>query len=210
VSALKDTISAVFSFPAERDWLGVRDAAVSSALFDFVVNAGSAASAAASPTTTTAAANTMVGNSSGLLGYSISSMKKAYGIPTDLAATNAATTAMVWGPGTFGYSKMRLELLKATQCPGLNTKKVLFDTANHGQSGGDNYGEGNLDTQMVSTFGMNATIVVSNTNTSSSTEEGKGFGEAMLLFLTELSSRAKLPQILSLSLGSLSAYSCDL
>jgi subtilase family serine protease len=51
---------------------------------------------------------------------------------------------------------------------------------------------------------------VSNTNTSQSTEEGNGFGQALLDFVVELSSRDVVPQVLSISLGSLSAYSCDL
>ena len=92
----------------------------------------------------------------------------------------------------------------------LNMEKVQFDTQNHGRQGGDNFGEGNLDTSMISSFGLNATTIVSNTNVSSSTEEGKGFGDALLIFLTDLASRKELPQVLSLSLGSLSAASCDL
>lgn len=42
---------------------------------------------------------------------------------------------------------------------------------------------------MTSAFGLNVTTIVSNTNTSSSTEEGNGFGEALLDFLTELYAR---------------------
>ena len=71
-------------------------------------------------------------------------------------------------------------------------------------------GEGNLDVSMITSFGLNVETLVSNTNTSSSTEEGNGFGQALLDFITELSGREKIPQILSISLGSLSAYSCDL
>lgn len=142
--------------------------------------------------------------------YTIGAQKTAYGIPADLCAVNEKTTQMVWGPGTFGYSKSTLEALKDSQVPLLNMDKVKFDTQNHGQPGGDNFGEGDLDTSMISSFGLNATTIVSNTNVSSSTEEGKGFGEAMLLFLTDLAQRQELPQVLSLSLGSLSAASCDL
>merc|ERR1719265_2417711 len=87
--------------------------------------------------------------------------------------------------------------------------KVKFDTANHGREG-DNYGEGNLDVKMISSFGLNVETLVSNTNTSSSTEEGEGFGQALLDFITELSSRKTVPHVLSMSLGSLAAYSCDL
>merc|ERR1712232_527097 len=117
---------------------------------------------------------------------------------------------MVWGPGTFGYSERQLESFKSQQCPLLDLDTVKFDTKNHGESGGDNYGEGNLDTQMISAFGLGVQTLVSNTNTSMSTEEGEGFGQALLDFLTELPSRSTIPQVLSMSLGSLSAYSCDL
>merc|ERR1712048_475064 len=116
---------------------------------------------------------------------------------------------MVWGPGTFGYSESQLKSFKSKQCPLLNTDKVKFDTENHGHMG-DNYMEGNLDTQMITAFGLNVETIVSNTNTSSSTEEGEGFGQALLDFVTQLQSRSVVPQVLSLSLGSLSAYSCDL
>merc|ERR1719159_1678582 len=96
-----------------------------------------------------------------------------------------------------------------TQCPLLNMDKVRFDTDNHGAPG-DNYGEGNLDVKMIASFGLNVETIVSNTNTSASTEEGNGFGQALLDFITELSSRKTVPHVLSMSLGSLSAASCDL
>jgi tripeptidyl-peptidase-1 len=142
--------------------------------------------------------------------YTISNIKEAYGMSTKLQALNESTLQMVWGPGTFGYSKMQLSMHKATQCPLLNMNKVKFDTENHGEAGGDNYGEGNLDVQMITSFGLNVETLVSNTNTSASTEEGSGFGQALLDFITELSTRKTVPQVLSMSLGSLSAASCDL
>lgn len=104
--------------------------------------------------------------------YTVPNIKKAYGIPTDLQASNESTLQMVWGPGTFGYSASQLGQFKEIQCPLLNMDKVKFDTENHGKSGGDNYGEGNLDTQMISSFGLNVQTLVSNTNVSASTEEG--------------------------------------
>jgi len=144
------------------------------------------------------------------LGYTVSNIKSAYGIPSDLQASNDATTQMVWGPGTFGYSKSKLSSFKEQQCPLLNEDKIVFDTENHGTSGGDNFGEGNLDVTMIASFGLNVQTVVSNTNTTASTEEGVGFGQAFLDFATELASRETVPHVLSLSLGSLSAASCDL
>jgi tripeptidyl-peptidase-1 len=142
--------------------------------------------------------------------YTVPNIKASYGIPTDYQAKNATTLQMVWGPGTFGYSTQQLKRFKYAQCPLLHTEKVLFDTDNHGEEGGDNYMEGNLDTQMISAFGLNITTLVSNTNTSASTEEGDGFGQAMLDFATTLQQRSVLPHVLSLSLGSLDAASCDL
>lgn len=142
--------------------------------------------------------------------YTISNIKGAYGLPTELQATNDQTLQMIWGPGSFGYSSLQLRLHKAKQCPLLNMNKVKFDTANHGESGGDNYGEGNLDTKMISSFGLNVSTIVSNTNISASTEEGDGFGQALLDFATELASREVLPHVLSMSLGSLASASCDL
>ena len=160
-----------------------------------------------------AASTTTVGGAASQWGsgtYSISNQKKAYGIPTTLAATNDSTLQMVWGPGTFGFSMSQLEQLKQSDVPLLNTTRVNFDTKNHGEQGGDNYGEGNLDTQMISSFGLNVHTLVSNTNTSASTEEGSGFGEALLDFVTSLSTRKQLPQVLSMSLGSLGGYACHL
>ena len=107
----------------------------------------------------------------------------------DLQAKSDNSSQMVWGPGTFGYSKSELDFFKAENCPLLNTKKVVFDTKNHGTEGGDNFGEGNLDVEMIAAFGLNIMTVVSNTNTSSSTEEGNGFGGALLDFVTDLYAR---------------------
>ena len=63
---------------------------------------------------------------------------------------------------------------------------------------------------MIASFGLNVSTVVSNTNASMSTEEGDGFGLALLDFLTNLASRPRVPHVLSLSLGSLSAQSCEM
>jgi len=144
--------------------------------------------------------------------YTVPNIKAAYGIPLDLTSrhTRETQSQMVWGPGTFGYGHEALENFKRSECGLLNTNKVVYDTANHGVPHGDNFFEGTLDVQMISAYGLNITTVVSNTNTSASTEEGTGFGLAMLNFITELASRKDVPQILSLSLGSLSAGACDI
>eukprot|EP00931_Biecheleriopsis_adriatica_P048399 TRINITY_DN27959_c0_g1_i1.p1 TRINITY_DN27959_c0_g1~~TRINITY_DN27959_c0_g1_i1.p1 ORF type:complete len:572 (+),score=136.40 TRINITY_DN27959_c0_g1_i1:36-1751(+) len=206
VSALRDSVTGSFSVPEDHD---AENAVMLSALssqrpssVEFIVRRDLALQepfAESRPEIDTLQTDA----------YTVSNIKKAYGIPADLQASNETTSQMVWGPGTFGYSKFKLGLFKATQCPLLNMGKVKFDNANHGQAGGDNYGEGNLDTQMIAAFGLNVETIVSNTNTTASTEEGNGFGQAMLDFLTALAARPKLPQVLSLSLGSLSSASCD-
>ncbi|GMI07791.1 hypothetical protein TrVE_jg6396 [Triparma verrucosa] len=142
--------------------------------------------------------------------YTISNIKDAYGIPTDYQASHPDTTQMVWGPGTFGYSKAKLEAHKIAEAPLINMDKIEFWTENHGTPGGDNFGEGQLDVDMISSFGLNVTTLVANTNTSASTEETTGFGAALLNFLTDLSSREEVPHVLSMSLGSLSSASCNL
>ena len=209
VNAIGDVVVATFRNTDVRNdtWTtkGLPRKEVYNQHYDFVFRRDPVAKEATSP------ARTEKDLTSRLSGaYSIGNQKKAYGIPTDLVATNETLTQMVWGPGTFGYSPDQLQQLKESQCPLLNLSKVKFDTENHGTPGGDNWGEGNLDVAMITSFGLNVETIVSNTNTSSSTEEGKGFGLALLDFITQLASREKVPQVLSISLGSLSAYSCDL
>merc|ERR1712137_212637 len=119
-------------------------------------------------------------------------IKTAYGIPLDLQATNESTSQLVWGPLGFGYSKEQLSSFKAEQCPLLNMDKVKFDTQNQGDSKRAFWGEGNLDTAMISAFGLNVTTLVSNTNMSAN------FGEAFLDFLTGLAGRRVVPHVLSI------------
>ena len=54
----------------------------------------------------------------------VANTKIAYGLPKDLKATNDTTTQMVWGPGTFGFSKDELDFWALENCPNLNSKKV--------------------------------------------------------------------------------------
>jgi len=211
VSALRDSVTAIFKAAAavERSQThGVSLSVLASqkpACVEFIVRRDTMINDAAHEASQVGASKEF--NTLG--GYTVSNIKKAYGIPLDLQASNSTTSQMVWGPGTFGYSTWQLRLFKASQCPKLNMQKVKFDTPYHGSAGGDNFGEGNLDTQMIAAFGLNVETLVSNTNTSASTEEGYGFGQTMLDFLTQLAARPKLPHVLSLSLGSLSAASCD-
>lgn len=206
MSPLKDALTTTFHEVHEPQFFKTLAAERRPAAVDFVIRRHGQFRAGTSVQTRKSLANEAPDFGS----YTVSNIKKAYGIPEDLQASNKTALQMVWGPGTFGYSQSQLESFKERQCPLLDTSKVVFDSSNHGQSGGDNYGEGNLDTQMISAFGLNVKTLVSNTNASSATEEGQGFGQAMLDFVTELPSRSVVPQVLSLSLGSLSAYSCDL
>jgi len=203
VSSLRDTITATFADAERRN---LREVSIEKpSAVNFVVRRQ-----AASPESLAALDSARSGRNTFQSSYTISNIKNAYGVPTDLKASNESTLQMVWGPGTFGYSQEELSDFQSSQCPLLNMDKVKFDTENHGQEGGDNFGEGNLDTQMITAFGLNVMTLVSNTNTSSSTEEGEGFGQALLDFVTELASRNDVPHVLSMSLGSLTAYSCDL
>ena len=207
VSPLRDSVSASFSDGAHRFTLGahgvpVRDARRPAAV-SFLLRRDAASTAAP-------ASGRPRPPLSSVSDPTVAEIKSAYGIPVDLQATNGLTTSMVWGPGTFGFSLKDLEAFAAQQAPLINTAKVLFDTPNHGVPGGDNFGEGQLDTEMISSFGLNATVLVSNTNTSASTEETTGFGVALLDFAAQLSARPAVPHVLSMSLGSLSDASCSL
>lgn len=74
--------------------------------------------------------------------------------------TNATNVQMVWGPGTFGYSPSDLELFrKSYDVPG--TPNVHYDTEHHGTPGGDNFGEGSLDTEYISGVGNGVYTLVS-------------------------------------------------
>ena len=228
VSALRDSVTATFdsssssssSSSLQLTSRGLPHPSTHPAAVDFVLRRDAAAPAAAidSARRRPAAAeeaqqSSSQQSSSQQSSYNIKTIKQAYGIPTDLAATNGATTQMVWGPGTFGYSPAALKVFALEQCPLMNTRKVAFDTPNHGKSGGDNFGEGTLDVHMIASFGLNVSTLVSNTNTSASTEETTGFGAALLDFVTSLAARPAgkaMPHVLSMSLGSLSGASCAL
>eukprot|EP01116_Phalansterium_solitarium_P011273 TRINITY_DN26903_c0_g1_i1.p1 TRINITY_DN26903_c0_g1~~TRINITY_DN26903_c0_g1_i1.p1 ORF type:complete len:574 (-),score=185.27 TRINITY_DN26903_c0_g1_i1:128-1849(-) len=135
--------------------------------------------------------------------------RASYGLPDGLVGTNETNLQMVWGPGTYGFAPSDLQLFYKTY--GIdpnNIDMVQFDTANHGTNGGDNFGEGTLDVTWISALAVNVSTLVSNTNTSSATEEGDGFGAALLDFATQLNERPRVPYVLSMSLGSLSAHSC--
>jgi hypothetical protein len=89
--------------------------------------------------------------------------------------------------GTYGYASSDLAAyykmfgVKSS----VNNTKTPFHS---GVPGGDNFGEGTLDTQLINAIGQRCHTLVANTNTSRSTEESFGFGYAFLDFLTQVSS----------------------
>jgi len=92
-------------------------------------------------------------------------------------------------------------------CPNCNVSNVGFDVSNlwNGTTG-DNFGEGSLDVQYISSMGNGVKTLVTNTNISPDTESGVAFGEALFNFLIMLNGRegTDMPLVLSMSLGSLS------
>lgn len=147
----------------------------------------------------------------GVSGMSLGAQKKAYQMPADLKTSNPGNVQMVWGTGTFGYRDADLQLFFQTYCPACNTTMVEFDADNDwiGETG-ENFVEGELDTEYISGMAVNTRTLVSNTNISAATESGPGFGAALIAFTSALNARSKdVPLVLSMSLGSLGFDSCD-
>lgn len=174
-----------------------------------------------------------------LTSASPNAQKKSYQMPTDLVAKSGKNnTQMVWGTGTYVYSyfiKKKIQsqptdffffffesslkrygylesdlksFFSQFQVPG-----HLSDVSTYGysgQPGGDNFGEATLDVQYITALSPGVQTFVANTNTSEETEWGLGFGYAFLDFVQTLSSQPQIPNVLSLSLGSLSAGSCSI
>jgi hypothetical protein len=139
------------------------------------------------------------------------SQKNAIGMPIDLVANNSRNLQMVWGPGTYGYLESDLAAFyQQFNIPGKTSTTKVF--GNTGSPGGDNFYEGTLDTQYIAGMGLGVRTLVANTNTSSSTEEGPGFSQALFDFTLELANMSDdtLPLVLSMSLGSLSWDSCNI
>eukprot|EP00051_Salpingoeca_urceolata_P028699 m.487888 g.487888 ORF g.487888 m.487888 type:complete len:570 (-) comp25328_c0_seq1:15-1724(-) len=135
--------------------------------------------------------------------------KKAYGVPTDLKCTNANTTQMVWGTGTYGYLPSDLKSFWSDFGIDGDLSKI-HAAGDEGEPGGDNFGEASLDVTCISSMALDATTIVYNSDNASDTEWSRGFGTAQLAFAEKLSSSPTVPTVLSLSLGSLSWASCDL
>ncbi len=153
------------------------------------------------------------------------SQRASYGIPVGQHAVHGTTTGLVWGPGTYGFLASDLSQFYSEWNVNANVNSVnitrewcsslfvgLFLSARaeyQGVPGGDNFGECTLDVSYSTGIGNGLNLMVSNTNTSSSTEEGNGFGYAFMDFSVSLASAPATPGVVSLSLGSLSAYACS-
>jgi tripeptidyl-peptidase I len=136
--------------------------------------------------------------------------KKAYNVPAGLKGTNKGNSQMVFGTGTFGYRKEDIDMFFSTYATTSSSKDVSFDASNKwtGKTG-KNFVEGELDVSYIAAMAPGVKTLVANTNTSAATESGEGFGAALLAFLVELNGRDTVPNVLSMSLGSLSFGSCD-
>ncbi|KAL6049457.1 Peptidase S53 domain-containing protein [Balamuthia mandrillaris] len=135
--------------------------------------------------------------------------KLAYGMPAHVRGTNNTNSQMVWGPCTYGYLPSDMKLFYSTYNVPASTADIVTE-GYQGLPGGDNFGEATLDVSYITALAPGVKTIVSNTNNTPSTEEGQGFGAAMVYFLSDLASRESVPYVLSLSLGSLSWDSVDL
>ena len=80
---------------------------------------------ARAPTTATAAPEDPLASPEIPSRYTIKEQKAAIGMPDDLQASHPDTLQMVWGPGTFGYSKLQLSMWKKQQCPQVDKQSVV-------------------------------------------------------------------------------------
>jgi hypothetical protein len=97
-----------------------------------------------------------------------------YGIPSGQTITFSNNTALVWGPGTYGYLTSDVSQFFSENNVNSNVN-LIVTTGFPGVPGGDNFGECSLDTQYSSAISTNLNLQVSNTNTSQSTEEVSSF-----------------------------------
>ena len=139
--------------------------------------------------------------------------RAAYGVPASLTCTNPKNRQMVWGTGTYGFTPSDLQSYYSQMNIPASEINLLEVTDYPGVEGGDNWGEGTLDISLISAIAPGILTFVSNTDNSEGAEEGDGFGPAMLAWMTGLIQNAStqgIPNVISLSLGSLSWDSCNL
>eukprot|EP01090_Pellita_catalonica_P020481 TRINITY_DN7342_c0_g1_i1.p1 TRINITY_DN7342_c0_g1~~TRINITY_DN7342_c0_g1_i1.p1 ORF type:complete len:510 (-),score=65.90 TRINITY_DN7342_c0_g1_i1:148-1677(-) len=139
--------------------------------------------------------------------------RESYGVPDGFSPIGNPdkNRQMVWGPCTYGYLPSDLKLFYQQ----FSVNATLDDVTTYGYkgiAGGDNFVEGSLDTQYISSIAAGVHTIVANTNNTPSTEETVGFGDAFLNFTSLIANMpsADLPNVISLSLGSLSWGSIEL
>ena len=110
-----------------------------------------------------------------------SEQKQAYGVPSDLKGTNEKNVQMVFGLGTFGYRKEDISLFFSQYSPISSIDDISFDEGNvwKGQTG-KNFVEGELDVSYISAFAPGVKTLVANSNISTSTEAGQGYGAGLV------------------------------
>ena len=149
------------------------------------------------------------GIQTGLGAYGANEIRKAYGIPDSV--TGDGINQLVWGPGTYGVFPSDVKKYWSTyNIAGTSIDRLKLTGYANQTTGGDNFGEASLDTDIISGMAPGAVTIVSNTNNSKSPEEGPGFGYAQNAFLNDLTGEASPAEVVSLSLGSLTWKSCDI
>uniref|UniRef100_A0A7S4MF68 Peptidase S53 domain-containing protein n=1 Tax=Vannella robusta TaxID=1487602 RepID=A0A7S4MF68_9EUKA len=136
------------------------------------------------------------------------SQKEEYELSTTAVSTSGATQ-IVWGTGSYGYSSSDLnKFYEMYDIPSDTTYVEAEGEA--GNPTGDNYVEATLDIQYLSAMAPQMESACVNTDNSTDAEGGAGFGPAMLQFAMNINAMSNPPNVISLSLGSLSWASCDL
>jgi len=135
--------------------------------------------------------------------------RAAYGIPAELSGTNQNNKHMVWGSGTYGILESDME--KFFEMFNLDQNVTYLKGAGFpGDPTGDNFAEATLDVQYIASMANNILTIAWNNDNRSISEGSIGMGDAMLEFMYFLgdSKQDYLPKTMSLSLGSMSWYSC--
>lgn len=141
--------------------------------------------------------------------YDPTAQKNIYNMPTSVVGESINSTQAVWGTGTYGYSVSDLAQFYSQYNVPTSTSYVHSE-GYAGVVDGDNFVEGQLDNQYITGLAPQILTTSYNNDNSSSAEASTGFGPAMVSFLEGLAASSTQPDILSISLGSLSYSSCNL
>eukprot|EP00008_Paramoeba_atlantica_P011211 CAMPEP_0201492618 /NCGR_PEP_ID=MMETSP0151_2-20130828/34030_1 /ASSEMBLY_ACC=CAM_ASM_000257 /TAXON_ID=200890 /ORGANISM="Paramoeba atlantica, Strain 621/1 / CCAP 1560/9" /LENGTH=610 /DNA_ID=CAMNT_0047879535 /DNA_START=1 /DNA_END=1833 /DNA_ORIENTATION=- len=140
----------------------------------------------------------------------INAQREAYGVPVGYQGSNETNKQMVWGSGTYGI--LESDMIQFFSAYGINEDLSLIEPKGRpGYPPGDNFAEATLDVQYIGGMANNITTVAWNNDDRPISEFNIGMGDAMLEFMYYLSMAPTdlLPKTLSLSLGSMSWYSCN-